>query len=58
MLIERCNKFIGDTGLAVTRFCRNINLSVTAFNQWRKGELNLKDETLNRIENYLAKFGY
>lgn len=57
-LSERCIKFIDTLGVPITKFCQRIQLSRTAFFEWRKGNLKLSDTTLERIEKYISQFGF
>lgn len=57
-LSERCIKFIDTLGVPITKFCQRIQLSRTAFFEWRKGNLKLSDSTLDRIEKYISQFGF
>lgn len=58
MITARIDAFIRNTGLPITRFCRKIELSPQCYYRWRKGEVNLKDSTIKRIEMFLEQFGF
>ena len=57
-LPERCENFITEMGVPVTKFCQNIKLSRTSLYDWKKGKLKLSDVTLKRIDEYLKKYGF
>ncbi len=57
-LIRRCCNFIDEFGVPITTFCRKINISTRAFYDWKRGKLNLSENTLKRIENYIGKYGF
>ena len=44
--------------LPKTRFCKNIKISTQAFNAWLRGDLNLAESTMNRIDEYVKKFNF
>ena len=58
MITTRIDTFIQSTGLPITRFCKKIELSPQCYYRWRKGEVNLKDSTIKRIEMFLEQFGF
>lgn len=58
LLAERCNRFLLAFGTPVTRFCRMINLSCPAFYKARRGELELSDATISRIDDFLISHGF
>ena len=55
---ERCLSFITALHLPVSRFCRNVDISPTAYYRWQSDDLRLSENTENRIKNYLEQFGY
>lgn len=57
-LKERCKKMIDELSISVTGFCRKINISASAYYAWRRGAIELSTTTLNRIDNYLTKYGF
>lgn len=57
-LKSRCKEFISEIGIPTTRFCRNVSVSVSAYNTWQRGELKLADSTLERIDAYLKKYNF
>lgn len=57
-LIMRCEQFISELGLPVTRFCKNIDLSPTAYYSWRRGEMNMRREKQKEIDEYLKKYNF
>ncbi len=57
-LPERCEKFIAELSVPVTKFCQKINLSRTCFYYWKDGKINLSTSTLNRIDEYLKQYGF
>lgn len=54
----RCERFLEDTGVSTTQFCKRIGLSVSGFNRWKHDDLKIADSTENRIDAYLKKFNY
>lgn len=57
-LIKRCCNFIDEFGIPITVFCRKISISTKAFYDWKNGKLNLSDNTLTRIDNYLKTYNF
>lgn len=57
-LEERCEQFIKALGIKVTEFCANVGIGRTTYYIWKKGDLQLSDKTLKRIDEYLQKFGF
>lgn len=55
---QRCKSFIAELGTPVTVFCRNIGISPSAYHHWQKGMLKLADSTVERISEYLDKYGF
>ena len=55
---ERTKKFIGELGIPVTSFSKNIGISVSAFNRWQRNDLNLSETTVKRISSYLTKYNF
>lgn len=57
-LPERCKNFLNELGVPITKFCLNIKLSRTSLYEWLNGKINLTESTLNRIDEYLKKYGF
>ena len=57
-LCKRCTKMMDDVGISKTSFCKRIALSTSAFYVWKAGNLELSKTTLDRIDTFLARFGY
>lgn len=57
-IMERIDAFLEATGLPVTRLCKKIELSPASYYGWRNGNVNLKVETLQRIDRFLSQFNY
>ena len=57
-LFERIDQFTGELGIPVTAFTRNVNISVSSYYKWRSGVLKISDIALQRIDEYLAKYGF
>lgn len=58
ILQDRIDRFISDSGVPITRFCRAIGITPQTYYPWRKGETRISYATIQRIEEYLAKFNY
>ena len=50
---ERTKQFIQEIGLPVTRLAEDVGLSANAIHQWFRGELELSEQTINRIDDFL-----
>ena len=50
---ERTKQFIHEIRLPVTRFAKDVGLSAGAIHQWFSGELELSEQTINRIDDFL-----
>lgn len=57
-LKERCKQMFAITEKPVTKFCRAIGMSTTAYYKWMKDELNLSDERLEAIDTELKRMNY
>lgn len=57
-LINRCEKFIGDIGVRVDRFCENAGIGKSTFYRWKNGQIKISDKIKNSINEYLKKFNY
>ncbi len=54
-LKERCKKLIEAFDLPISRLCRKLEISRTAYYDWQNGKYELKPEKLARIEEFLGK---
>lgn len=57
-LAQRCKNFMRELGVPTTKFCANIKLSRTSLYDWMNGKINLSASALNRIEEYLSRYGF
>lgn len=57
-LIERCQNMITEFDIPITKFCKKILISQSTFYAWRNGQLKLSTHTLQRIDDYLSKYGF
>ena len=57
-LSERVTAFLDELSITKTAFCRNVKLSVSSLWRWQHGELELSNETLQRIDDYLTKYNF
>ena len=57
-LEKRCKQMIEELGIPVTAFCRNVNISASAYYAWHRGTIDLSAATLDRIDEYLKKYGF
>lgn len=55
-LKNRVQLFLEETGLPLSRFGKNVNLTADSLRKWMKGELNLKQSNLIKIDNWLKSF--
>ena len=58
MLRDRIQRFLTELEIPVTVFCRKIQVTTDSFYKWRKGQLNFSEKTLQRISDYLSKYGF
>lgn len=58
MLKARVKRFIAETGMPVTVFCRRVSIVPSSYYRWHSGELNLAEETEARISALLEKFNF
>lgn len=49
---------IEELGVPVTAFCRKVSISASAYYAWHRGTIYLSATTLNRIDEYLKKYGF
>jgi len=54
----RILRFLNELQLPKTRFCRGIGISTQALNAWLRDDLNLSENTLKRIDDYLRRYGF
>lgn len=52
-LKERSQSLIDEIGLPYSRFAKNVGLSTDAFRKWLLGQLKVKAETEQRIDDFL-----
>lgn len=57
-LINRCNRFFDELEVPVTVFARKVNLSTQSVYKWRKQSLQLSENSLRRIDEYLTQYGF
>ncbi len=57
-LKRRCKIMIDETEVPVSRFCRRIGISSTAYYRWQKGDLRLGENTLQAIKADLERLRY
>lgn len=57
-LENRITKFMTELGIPMTAFCRNIGMSTSTIRKWKKGQVQLSDAKLQRIDEYLRKYGF
>jgi len=58
LLRQRCERFLLAFGTPVSKFCRMITLSPAAYYKARRGELELSDATVSRIDDFLTGHGF
>lgn len=58
LLKQRCERFLLAFGTPISRFCRMVCLSPAAFYKARRGELELSDATVSRIDGFLTGHGF
>ena len=58
MLRDRVERFLNEFGMPITVFCKKIEISPGYFYKWKVGKVNFSEETLQRISNYLSKYGF
>ena len=57
-LMKRCEKFFSEVELPVSVFCRKLNMSSSTCYRWRKGELDITQDRMRAIDNFLARYNY
>lgn len=57
-LINRIERIRSELGIPMTKLCRNMEITPRSIYAWKNGEINLKDETVKRIDDYLTKYGF
>ena len=57
-LQERCTSFLDSLGLPISRFCRKVELSDTAYHRWIRNDLKLSDKATARIDSFLKRYGW
>lgn len=57
-LEKRITKFMTELGIPMTAFCKNIGMSTSTIRKWKKGQVQLSETRLQRIDEYLRKYGF
>lgn len=57
-LKQRCEDFLQELGLPITRFCKNIGITPQSYYRWQKGDMNLKEGREIFIDEYLKKYNF
>ena len=57
-LLKRCENFLTELSVPVTAFSAKVGLSPQALYSWRRGKLILSKASLQRIDDYLSKYGF
>jgi transposase-like protein len=57
-LKRRCKTMIATTEVPVSKFCRRIGISSTAYYRWQNGDLQLGEKTLKAIQADLERLRY
>lgn len=52
---EQTKKTLHEVGIPVTKFCRQTQISTTAFYRWLSGDLRLSAEKEQNIRNYIYR---
>ena len=58
MLRDRVRDFLNEFGMPITVFCKKIEISPGYFYKWKVGKVNFSEEALQRISDYLSKYGF
>lgn len=58
MLRDRVERFLNEFEMPITVFCKKIEISSGYFYKWRVGKVNFSEEALQRISDYLSKYGF
>lgn len=57
-LEDRIDQLLSDSGIPITRMCSKLKLSPSSYYRWRNGELQLTEQRIEDMNNFLTKFGY
>lgn len=57
-LKERSKKFIEEFEMPITVFCKHVGFSTRSWYFWIKDQLSFASATLDKIDNYLSKYGF
>lgn len=57
-LIERSVKMIDEMGIPVTKFCEKVSVSTSTYYKWKRGELDITQDRMREIDNFLARYNY
>ena len=58
MLRDRVQKFLDELEMPITVFCKKIEISPSYFYKWRVGKVNFSEEALQRVSDYITKYGF
>lgn len=57
-IIERIEKFRSELGIPVTAFAKNIGIATNTYYKWVHGYFSLSTSKLERIDDYLSRYGF
>lgn len=57
-IIKRIGKFRSELGIPVTAFAKNVGISANTYYKWIHGYFSLSTSKLERIDNYLSRYGF
>lgn len=57
-LRERINDFLAEFGIPATAFCKRVNISYSAYQNWKRNTQKFSQSTEDRISEYLAKYNF
>lgn len=57
-LKQRINTFLNEFGIPATAFCKRVNISYSAYQNWKRDIQKFSEKTQNRISDYLAKYSF
>lgn len=55
---ERTLTFMDEVGVPVSAFAKNVGLSASTLYKWRLDLIEISSPALQRIDDYLKRFGY
>ena len=55
---NRCKCMTSELGIPISKFCERIGISRSAYDRWQRHNLQLTEQRLRDISEYLSHYGF